>query len=306
MALRLVWKTSGPRQSDVAHVFLSEKRWNFVFLQLCIYNCVYEPNCGNFWFCGHIYFAKRFLFVLQKNLRKSRLQVFSTFRFLIFCLSIWTKYMNPKLMSRWLYAGEDLTEKSGQTDRQTNTQTNPRTSFFRRLPHKSPSGNNNLRSKVLPKCINSAFWKELDRINMIARRAFVWHTFKKWCPSVCGSVGPDFSGKSSLTYSERDIDFGFIYLGKISRSEKSKIQNAFRYLAIVTTSSFFEEKIKNVLRTKYDLKIINFNNWVHIHSVKTKIFNFLRMKTHDPRQINVTQTSSTQKAWGPPCPGGVS
>ena len=33
---------------------------------------------------------------------------------------------------------------------------------------------------------------------------------------------PDFSGKSSLTYSERDINFGFIYLGKISRSEKSE------------------------------------------------------------------------------------
>ena len=116
------------------------------------------------------------------------------------------------------------------------------------------------------------------------------------CLSVCLSVCPDFSGKSSVTYSERDINFGFIYLGKISRSEKSKIQNAFRYLAIVTTSSFFEEKIKNVLRSKYDLKIRNFHNWVHIHSVKTKIFNFLRMKTHDPRQIDVTQTSSTQKA----------
>ena len=56
---------------------------------------------------------------------------------------------------------------------------------------------------------------------------------------------PDFSGKSPLTYSERDINFGFIYLGKISRSEKSKNQNAFRYLAIVTTSSFFEEQNKN-------------------------------------------------------------
>ena len=114
--------------------------------------------------------------------------------------------------------------------------------------------------------------------------------------SVGLSVCPDFSGKSSVTYSERDINFGFIYLGKISRSEKSKNQNAFRYLAIVTTSSFFEEKIKNVLRSKYDLKIRNFHNWVHIHSVKTKIFNFLRMKTHDPRQIDVAQTSSTQKA----------
>ena len=90
------------------------------------------------------------------------------------------------------------------------------------------------------------------------------------CLSVCPGVCPDFSGKSSVTYSERDINFGFIYLGKISRSEKSKNQNAFRYLAIVTTSSFFEEKIKNVLRSKYDLKIINFHNWVHIHSVKTK------------------------------------
>jgi hypothetical protein len=77
--------------------------------------------------------------------------------------------------------------------------------------------------------------------------------------SVCPMfVCPDFSGKSSVTYSERDINFGFIYIGKISRSEKSKLQNAFRYLAIVTTSSFFEEKIENVLRTKYDLKIRNF------------------------------------------------
>ena len=102
--------------------------------------------------------------------------------------------------------------------------------------------------------------------------------------------------KSSLAYSERDINFGFLYLGKISRSEKSKIQNAFRYLAIVTTSSFFEENIKNVLRSKYDLKIRNFHNWVHIHSVKIKSFIFFRMKTHDPRQIDVAQTSSTQEA----------
>ena len=122
---------------------------------------------------------------------------------------------------------------------------------------------------------------------------------------VCLWVCPDFSGKSSLTYSERDINFGFIYLGKISRSEKSKIQNAFRYLAIVTTSSFFEEKIKNVLRTKYDLKIRNFNNWVHIHSVKTKIFNFLRMKTHDPRQIDVKRLPH-KRPEGHPCPAGVS
>ena len=116
---------------------------------------------------------------------------------------------------------------------------------------------------------------------------------------------PDFSGKSSVAYSERDINFGFIYLGKISRSEKSKNQNAFRYLAIVTTSSFFEEKIKNVLRSKYDLKIRNFHNWVHIHSVKTKIFNFLRMKTHDPRQIDVKRLPH-KRPEGHPCPAGVS
>ena len=40
----------------------------FLFL-----HCVYGPNCDNLWFWGHIYFAKRFLFFLQKNLRWSRL-----------------------------------------------------------------------------------------------------------------------------------------------------------------------------------------------------------------------------------------
>ena len=55
-------------------------------------------------------------------------------------LDILPKYMNPKLMSRSLYATDDLPEKSGhRTNGQTETDT--RTSFFRRLPHKSPSGN---------------------------------------------------------------------------------------------------------------------------------------------------------------------
>ena len=126
------------------------------------------------------------------------------------------------------------------------------------------------------------------------------------CRFVCVFVCPaGHLVKSPLAYSERDIDFGFIYLGKISRSEKSKIQNALRYLAIVTTSSFFEENIKNVLRSKYDLKIRNFHNWVHIHSVKTEIFNFLRMKTHDPRQIDV-KCLPHKRPEGHPCPAGVS
>ena len=130
--------------------------------------------------------------------------------------------------------------------------------------------------------------------SIIARRAFLWETSKKWCPSVCLFVCPsvclfvcpDFSGKSSVAYSERDINFGFIYLGKISRSEKSKNQNAFRYLAIVTTSIFLKKKIKNVLRSKYDLKIRNFHNWVHIHSVKTTNIQLFADENHDPHHIN--------------------
>ena len=54
-------------------------------------------------------------------------------------LDILPKYMNPKLMSRSLYVTDDLPEKSGH---HTNRQTNRRTSFFKRMPHKSPSGNN--------------------------------------------------------------------------------------------------------------------------------------------------------------------
>ena len=119
------------------------------------------------------------------------------------------------------------------------------------------------------------------------------------------SVRPSgFFGKSCRAYSDRDTIFGFIYLGKISKSEKSKIQNVIWYLVIVTTSSFFEEKIKNVLRSIYDPKIRIFHKWVHMHSVKTKMFNFLKTENHDPRQIDVGQTSSTQKPWGPPLPCG--
>ena len=93
VALRaFVWKTFDLRQSGVDHDFPSSKSWTFLFL-----HCAYGPTCEKFWFLGHIYFAKRFLFFLQKNLMWSRLQGiksrfgFSTFHFLIFCLSIWTQ-----------------------------------------------------------------------------------------------------------------------------------------------------------------------------------------------------------------------
>ena len=133
--------------------------------------------------------------------------------------------------------------------------------------------------------------------------AFVWHTFKNRCPYASASASVRFFCKSCRAYSDRDINFG-IYLCKISRCEKSKIQNVFWYLVFVTTSSLFEEKIKNVSRSIYDPKIRNFHNWVHIHSVKTKMFNFLPNENHDPRQIK-RQTSSTQEPLkGPPLPCG--
>ena len=136
VALRpFVWKTFGPRQSDVDHEFSSAKSWIFLFL-----HCVYGPNCENFWFWGHIYFAKRFLFFLQKKLEvvtiARYLNAFWIFDFSL--LDILPKHMNPKSMSRSLYVSDDFPEKSGQTDKRTNT----RTSFFKRMPHKSPSGNN--------------------------------------------------------------------------------------------------------------------------------------------------------------------
>ena len=200
MALRpFVWKTFGSRQSDVGHVFSSEKRQNVLFL-----HCVYEPNCENFWFWGHIYFAKRFL------------------------------------LPEGLLCGERLKNDVRLSD-------------------------------------------------------------------VCLSdVCPDFSGKSSVAYSERDINFGFIYLGKISRSEKSKNQNAFRYLAIVTTSSFFEEKLKNVLLSKYDLKIRNFHNWVHIHSVKYKVLSFFGWKHMTHVRLTCPKRLPHKRPEGHPCPAGVS
>ena len=99
----LVWKTFDVNLTWIM-IFSSAKSWAFLFL-----HCVYGPNCEKFRFLGHIYFAKRFLFFLQKNLMWSRLQgiktrfEFSTFRFLKFCIS-----MNPKMVSRSRYALHDL------------------------------------------------------------------------------------------------------------------------------------------------------------------------------------------------------
>ena len=140
--------------------------------------------------------------------------------------------------------------------------------------------------------------------------AFVWQTFKNRCPSVRvrprPSVRPSaIFGKSSRAYSVRNTIFGFIYLGKISRSEKSKIQNVFWYLVIMTTSSFFEEKIKNVLRSIYDPKPIIFRKWVHIHSVETKMCSTFCQMKKSWSTSDWCQTSSTQESLkGPPLPCG--
>ena len=111
-------------------------------------------------------------------------------------------------------------------------------------------------------------------------------------------------GKSSRAYSVRNTICGFIYLGKISRSEKSKIQNVIWYRVIVTTSSFSEEKIKNVLRSIYDPKIWIFHKWVHMHSVKSKnVQLFAEWKSWSTSDWR--QTSSTQESLkGPPLPCG--
>ena len=52
-------------------------------------------------------------------------------------------------------------------------------------------------------------------------------------------------------------------------------------------------------------KIRKFHNWVHIHSVKIKIFNFLPMENYDPRQIDVKRLPHKSSSRGHPCPAGV-
>ena len=61
---------------------------------------------------------------------------FWIFDFSLFDIS--PKYVNPKIVSRSLYALHDLPKNRGRTPR---TRTDGRTSIFKRLPHKSPSGN---------------------------------------------------------------------------------------------------------------------------------------------------------------------
>ena len=119
------------RQSDVDHDFSSAKSWIFLFL-----HCAYGPTCEKSWFLGHIYFAKRFLFFLPKNLMWSRLHGiksqfgFSTFHFLKFCLSIWTQKSCHGRDTPCMIWQKIRTYADGRTD--------GRTSIFKRLPHKSP------------------------------------------------------------------------------------------------------------------------------------------------------------------------
>ena len=100
----LVWKTFVVNLTWIM-IFSSAKSWAFLFL-----HCVYGPNCENFWFLGHIHFAKRFLFFLQKKLDVvtiTRYQItFWIFDFSL--LEILPKYMNPKIVLRTLYALDDL------------------------------------------------------------------------------------------------------------------------------------------------------------------------------------------------------
>ena len=124
----LVWKTFDVNLTWIM-IFSSAKSWIFLFL-----HCAYGPTCEKSWFLGHIYFAKRFLFFLPKNLMWSRLHGikshfgFSTFHFLKFCLSIWTQKSchgrcTPCMICQKI---------------RTRTRTDGRTSIFKRLPHKSP------------------------------------------------------------------------------------------------------------------------------------------------------------------------
>ena len=56
------------------------------------------------------------------------------------------------------------------------------------------------------------------------------------------------------------------------------------------------EKTKNVSPAKYQAKINISRNWtIHVYNVKTKISHIFQIKTRDPHQIDIDQTSSTRK-----------
>ena len=113
-----------------------------------------------------------------------------------------------------------------------------------------------------------------------------------------------FFGKSCRAYRDRDTIFGFIYLGKISRSEKSKIQNVIWYPVIATTSSFFWRKNKNRFAKCIWPKNRNFSQVGPYAQCKNKNIQLFAdeksWSTSDWRQ-----TSSTQESLkGPPLPCG--
>ena len=140
VALRpFVWKTFGPRQSDVDHEFSSAKSWIFFVFTLCIWTQLWK-----FLILRSYLLRKTFFIFSSKKLEVVTIaRYLNAFWFFDFSLlDILPKYMNPKLMSRSLYATDDLPEKSGhRTNGQTHKHRNKRTSFFKRMLHKSPSGN---------------------------------------------------------------------------------------------------------------------------------------------------------------------
>ena len=83
--------------------------------------------------------------------------------------------------------------------------------------------------------------------------------------------------------------FRFHILVPNLKNRKSKLQNLFWYLGIVTLA-FLRQRI-SFLKTNTNEKLIFYP--IVFHSVKTKMNIFSWMKKHDPHQNNVDRTSSS-------------
>ena len=176
------------------------------------------------------YFVRKTFFIFSSK----KLEVVTIARYLnafwIFdfsLLDILPKYMNPKSMSRSLYVSDDFPEKSGPTDPQTDGH------HFLNVCHTKA-----LRAIIL---IRSSSFQKAELIHLgrtLLRRLLLpegllcGRRLKNdvrgfVCVFVCLSVCPDFSVKSSPAYSQRDINFGFIYLVHILRQniKKRKVEN---------------------------------------------------------------------------------
>ena len=141
----------------------------------------------------------------------------------------------------------------------------------------------------------------------IARRAFVWKTFKKWCPFVCPYGDFAIFAFTVLTWDTKTGCYCLLKQLKVLILEPSSL-NFLQAKLYRLFFNFFQklQKSPGVVSRGKTQKSEQKDPFPQCKNVQKYIF--LETRTLDLLQIDVTEhhllNSSTQEPWGPPLPCG--